>query len=278
MIGALAMTVLIFVSTDCPVSNRYAPEIKRLHDEFTAKGVRFRLVYPNPLDDEAAIGKHLLAFGYPPIAERDRDHPLVKMAGATITPEAAVFDARQRLVYRGRIDDRFVELGRERPAATQHDLRNALTALLAGKAVSPATTQAVGCFIADMRRRWAAIDLTIPNPGPSCRQWGHVRYSACARTRTLQPLQHAVLGHRLWAIRPVVRGNSSTAPARDLERRAKKRPASHMARPKLAQIPSTRISAARTPANDHRAKITGSALALMRVSPCCKHEARHGVA
>ena len=34
MIGALAMTVLIFVSTDCPISNRYAPEITRLHDEF----------------------------------------------------------------------------------------------------------------------------------------------------------------------------------------------------------------------------------------------------
>ena len=83
--------------------------------------------------------------------ERDRDHTLVKMAGATITPEAVVLDARQRVVYRGRIDDRFVELGRERPAATRRDLRNALTAALAGKPVSPAKTQAVGCFIADMK-------------------------------------------------------------------------------------------------------------------------------
>ena len=151
MIGALAMTVLIFVSVDCPVSNRYAPEIRRLYDQFTAQGVRFRLVYPNPTDSEAAIGQHLLAFGYPAIAERDRDHRLVGMAGATITPEAAVFDARQRLVYRGRIDDRFVELGRERPVATQHDLRNALTALLAGKPATPPQTQAIGCFIADMK-------------------------------------------------------------------------------------------------------------------------------
>ncbi len=151
MIGALAMTVLLFVSVDCPVSNRYAPEIKRLHDEFTPRGVRFRLVYPNPLDDEAAVSRHLRDFAFPPIAQRDRDHRLVKMAGATITPEAAVFDARQRLVYRGRIDDRFVELGRERPAATRHDLRNALAALLEGRRVSPSQTQAVGCFIADMK-------------------------------------------------------------------------------------------------------------------------------
>ena len=151
MIGALAMTVLIFVSTDCPISNRYAPEIKRLHDEFTPRGVRFRLVYPNPLDSDTDIRRHLEEYGYPQISQRDPDHTLVKKAGATITPEAAVFDARDRLVYRGRIDDRFVELGRERPAATQPDLRNALTAFLAGTRVSPSHTQAVGCFIADMK-------------------------------------------------------------------------------------------------------------------------------
>ena len=151
IINALAMTVLIFVSIECPISNRYAPEIRRLHDEFAARGIRFRLVYPNPLDDEAAIRKHLDEYGYPQIAERDPGHRLVKMAGVSITPEAAAFDARQRLVYRGRIDDRFVELGRERPAAAHRDLRNALTALLAGQTVNPARTQAVGCFIADMK-------------------------------------------------------------------------------------------------------------------------------
>ena len=151
MLNALAITVLIFVSTDCPVSNRYAPEIKRLYDEFTPRGVRFRLVYPNPLDDESTISKHRLAFGYPPIAERDSGHSLVKAAGATITPEAVIVDTRERVVYRGRIDDWFVELARERPAPTQRDLRNALTAVLAGKPVSPSRTQAVGCFIADMK-------------------------------------------------------------------------------------------------------------------------------
>ncbi len=151
MTSALALTVLIFVSIDCPVSNRYAPEIKRLHEEFSPRGVRFQLVYPNPLDAEAAITRHLREYGYPPIGRRDPDHALVNVAGATITPEAVVFDANQRAVYRGRIDNRFVELGRERPTATQHDLHNALTAVLAGKPVSPPQTQAVGCFIADMR-------------------------------------------------------------------------------------------------------------------------------
>ncbi len=151
MIGTLALTVLLFVSTDCPVSNRYAPEISRLHAEFERLGLHFQLVYPNPLDTDAQIQKHLHAYSLPAIARRDPAHTLVQLAGATITPEAAVFDAAGRLVYRGRIDDRFVELGRERPSATRHDLREALTALLAGKSIDPARTQAVGCYIADMR-------------------------------------------------------------------------------------------------------------------------------
>jgi hypothetical protein len=148
------LIVLIFVSTDCPVSNRYAPEIQRLYEEFAPRGVRFQLVYPNPADDATTIARHLKEYGYPPtIGVPDPDHALVKTAQATITPEAAILDRDNRLIYRGRIDDRFVELGRERPAATIHDLRNALTAALSGKPVSPATTQAVGCFIADMAPR-----------------------------------------------------------------------------------------------------------------------------
>jgi len=151
MTAALALTVLIFVSTDCPVSNRYAPEIARLYEQFTPQGIRFRLVYPNPLDTPAAIDTHVRAFRLPLAGERDPDHRLVKRAGATITPEAAVFDKNGRLVYIGRIDNRFVELGRERAAATEHDLRNALSALVAGKPIVPPRTQAVGCFIADMK-------------------------------------------------------------------------------------------------------------------------------
>ncbi len=144
-------SVMVFVSTDCPVSNRYAPEIQRLYQAFAPKGVRFQLVYPNPADRQGAIDQHLKAYGYPPsIAAHDPNHALVKRAQATITPEAAVFDQNNRLVYRGRIDDRFVELGRERPAANTHDLRDALVAVLSGKAVRTPRTQAVGCFIADM--------------------------------------------------------------------------------------------------------------------------------
>ena len=143
--------VLLFISTECPYSNRYAPEIQRLQKAFEAKGVRFWLVYPNRNDSSALIAAHLKSYGYRDSVLRDRNHPLVKSAKPTVTPEAFVFDAAGKIAYHGRIDDRFVELMRERPAPTTHDLEWALTAVLAGKPVVPSVTQAVGCFISDMR-------------------------------------------------------------------------------------------------------------------------------
>ena len=151
MTSAVALTVLIFVSVECPVSNRYAPEIQRLYQQFRAQGVRFELIYPNRLDSAASIDAHVKAFGLPASARRDPDHAVVRSTGATITPEAAVLDGQNRLLYRGRIDDRFVALGRERPDATTHDLRDAIALALQGRPVAPDRTQAVGCYIADMK-------------------------------------------------------------------------------------------------------------------------------
>jgi ribosomal protein L35AE/L33A len=145
--------VFLFTSTDCPISNRYAPELRRLAQVFVPQGVMFRLVYPNPAEDAAAIRTHMAAFAYAGAIDalRDPKHALVKLSGATITPEAAVY-AGGRVQYRGRIDNRFVDFGVDRPAATEHDLHDAIGAILAGKPVAHPETQAVGCYIADFAR------------------------------------------------------------------------------------------------------------------------------
>jgi hypothetical protein len=144
-----AAIVFLFASVDCPVSNRYAPAVQRLHAEYAPKNVAFWLVYPNPTDTPDAVRDHLKAFGYPVHALLDPRHELVKLAGAVVTPEAAVFDKSRSLAYHGRIDDKYVSLGVERPTATRHDLADALAAVVAGRAPSESTAPAVGCYIAD---------------------------------------------------------------------------------------------------------------------------------
>ena len=142
----------LFVSVECPVSNRYAPEIRRMSDAFTARGVAFRLVYPNPAETPDAIRTHVKDYSLPVSVLRDPKQALVAFTKATITPEAALYNASMQRVYLGRIDDRYVNIGLERPAATRHDLQDALTAVLSGARISEPATQAVGCYIADFAR------------------------------------------------------------------------------------------------------------------------------
>jgi thiol-disulfide isomerase/thioredoxin len=143
--------VLVFTATECPLSNRYAPELRRLRSKFAGRGVDFRLVYADDAETEGAIRGHLRAFGLGDDALRDRGQELVRLTGATVTPEVAVLvagPAGRRLVYRGRIDDRAVEVGRIRPTPRVHDLEEVLDALTSGRVVEARTTAATGCFIA----------------------------------------------------------------------------------------------------------------------------------
>lgn len=142
----------LFVSVECPVSNRYAPEIRRMSDAFTSRGVSLRLVYPNPAESADMIRVHVKDYNLPAGALRDPRQALASFAKATITPEAAIYNATMQRVYLGRIDDRYVNIGLERPAATRHDLQDALAAVLSGARISEPTTQAVGCYIADFAR------------------------------------------------------------------------------------------------------------------------------
>jgi peroxiredoxin len=141
--------VVLFIRTDCPISNRYAPEVRRLYEKFAASGVTFWLVYPDPDESVEMIRQHLKEYDYRLGALRDPAHGLVKMTGVRVTPEAAVF-VSGRLVYRGRIDNRYVAFGKARPTPTIHDLERVLEAILKGKTMTSETTTAIGCFIPDL--------------------------------------------------------------------------------------------------------------------------------
>jgi hypothetical protein len=93
----------------------------------------------------------------------DARHVWVAEAGATRTPEAAVFAANGELLYRGRIDDRYVDFGKRRTQATSADLRDAVTAILAGHAVAEPRTVAIGCFIPEIGPQLQQLPQQSPN-------------------------------------------------------------------------------------------------------------------
>ena len=145
------IVVLIFVRTDCPISNRYAPVIQQLNAQHKDKAAFF-LVYPSKRETPDMIRKHDQQFGFGSALQplRDPQRTLVKQSRAQITPEAAVFDAAQHLVYHGRIDNLYEDFGHSRRAATTHELADAIEAAIAGKTLNGKGTPAVGCYISDL--------------------------------------------------------------------------------------------------------------------------------
>ncbi len=143
--------VLIFARSDCPITKRYGPELQRLSREFVHAPVRFWMVFPDPADTPQDVGATVAQYSFPGTPLLDPKHELVHIAHATIAPEAAVFDRDGKLVYHGRIDNLYVDIGKSRAAATEHDLETAITDVLAGKPVQQAETQAVGCSLADVQ-------------------------------------------------------------------------------------------------------------------------------
>jgi hypothetical protein len=146
--------LIVFVSADCPVSARYAPEIDRIAATYAVRGVHTWLVYADLAATIPSVRENLKAFH--PNAKTpaivDAGFPLTAAVGVAITPEAAIYTPLGR-VYRGRIDDLYVAIGKSRREALHHDVRDALDAILSGRAVATPETEAVGCFIERPRGR-----------------------------------------------------------------------------------------------------------------------------
>ena len=113
-----------------------------------AGSVSCSLIYEDPGIDAASVRTHRAAYRYGAIpAVIDRDGSIARRIGASVTPEAVVVGADGRVRYRGRIDNRYAALGQPRQAATVHDLRDALDAVVGGRSVTRPETEAIGCFI-----------------------------------------------------------------------------------------------------------------------------------
>jgi len=140
-------TVFLFLLPDCPISNAYAPEIKRIAADYEAKKIAVFVVHADPDVTAEQARKHAKAFGLTCPVLLDPTHVLVKASGATMAPEAAVIGPDRSVLYRGRIDDWYADYGKRRGEPTQRDLRNALDAILQGKTVATPLTKVIGCYL-----------------------------------------------------------------------------------------------------------------------------------
>ena len=139
--------VIFFVTTDCPLSNGYAPEMNRIEQAYAPRGVRVYAVQGDTTIADEEVRRHAREFAYRFPVLLDPQQILSRYTGATTTPEVAVLSGEGELLYLGRIDNRVEDFGKTRLQATEFDLRDALEAVLAGRPVPHPRTHAIGCAI-----------------------------------------------------------------------------------------------------------------------------------
>lgn len=144
--GASAL-VLIQSCNHCPYVQAWEGRIDAVQRDYAERGVRLVAISSNdadahPEDSFDEMQKRAERQGFTFDYLYDEDQSVARALGSERTPEVFVYDAERRLVYHGAVDD-----SRDDTAVTQHYLRDALDAVLAGRAPAVGETPPVGCTV-----------------------------------------------------------------------------------------------------------------------------------
>lgn len=134
--------VLMFIATQCPVSNAYNGRMVQLFKDYSSKGVAFLAINSNKQESVDEIKNHAKDHGFKFTILKDWNNKLADKLEASVTPETYVLNNKFEILYHGRIDD-----SRREQNVTSKDLRDALDAVLSGKPVEVKETKAFGCTI-----------------------------------------------------------------------------------------------------------------------------------
>ncbi|MBX7074418.1 MAG: redoxin family protein [Pirellulales bacterium] len=151
---------LVFLNSDCPIAQRFAPRLKELDAKFSGQGIQFVGVYCSPGETIMEMASHALENGFKFPVVRDEDHSVCQELGVERVPQVALLDAQRKLVYRGRINDQY-RTGGAQPTASREDLEVAIGELLAGKPISVAETPVDGCRITPPRAATTTLPVTF---------------------------------------------------------------------------------------------------------------------
>jgi peroxiredoxin len=153
--AASKVLVIVFTCNHCPTAQLYETRIKKLADDYRDKGVALVAIQPNNpaairLDelgytdvsdsfDDMKVRAAYRHFDFPYLYDGDTQS-VARAYGPQATPHVFIFDNERKLRYQGRVDN-----SQRESLVKSQDARNAIDALLAGKAVPVAHTGVFGC-------------------------------------------------------------------------------------------------------------------------------------
>ena len=140
------VVVLVFLGTECPISQRYVPELNRIAAEAKTNAVEFYGVVAGRTmtrEKTAAFAREY-AVRFPVLF--DENLALAAWLRPTHVPQAYVLKSDGDILYRGRIDDAYESIGRPRAVVQHRELRDAIAAVLAGRMPPRLFARPVGCY------------------------------------------------------------------------------------------------------------------------------------
>ncbi len=134
--------VIMFISTQCPVSNSYNERMVKLHNDYKGKNISFMAINSNKQEGVEEMKAHSREHQFEFPVLKDVNNVVADKFDAGFTPEIYVLNGKMEIIYHGRIDD-----SRREGDVKTHDLRNALNEILNDKKISVSDTKAFGCTI-----------------------------------------------------------------------------------------------------------------------------------
>ncbi len=134
--------VIIFVATECPVSNAYNSRMEAIYNNYKDKNMALLGINSNKVENIVRIKDHAKSNGLTFPILKDEKNIIADKFRASVTPEVFVLNNNFEILYHGRIDD-----SRDESEVEKKDLRNALDEILSDKQVSDPVTKAFGCTI-----------------------------------------------------------------------------------------------------------------------------------
>jgi len=140
--------VIFFTCNHCPYVLGSDEVTRQTADKFKSQGVKFVGINsnsPNTYEEDSFenMVKRMNQYDFPWLYLYDDTQDIARAYGALKTPHFFVFNEERKLVYTGR----GVDNPRESSKITVNDLENALEELLAGKEITTAITNPIGCNV-----------------------------------------------------------------------------------------------------------------------------------
>ena len=142
------ITVYIFLHDACVISQYYTLPLREIHEQYANDSIRFVGLFPNFSSKKEKIEAFKEKYKIPFELKTDYFHTKTKAFGATVTPEVVVYnESTKEILYQGRIDNSFFQVGKRRRVTTTSELKDVLEAISNNQPIPIAETEAIGCLI-----------------------------------------------------------------------------------------------------------------------------------